>query len=349
MNESSQEPSAYARAGVDIDAGMRFVSRIKELVRATHRPEVIAGVGPFSALFKLGDYRDPVLVASADGVGTKVKVAAAMGRYDTIGVDLVNHCVNDILTCGAEPLFFLDYMAGADLGEDERVALVRGMASACKAAGCALIGGETADMPDVYAPGAFDLVGFIVGVVERSAIIDGSRIEEDDVLLGIASSGLHTNGYSLARRAFGIGTGGDPEAERATLYRTYPSLGVTLGEALLAPHRSYLNEVRPLLPFVKGMAHITGGGIIDNVPRILPEGLTARFDRGSWRAPPIFTLLQREGKVSDGEMYRVFNMGLGMILIVSPADVDAVRALLPEVLPVGRVASQEEDRRVIIS
>ena len=204
----------YADAGVDIDAGSRFVEAIRGIVRSASRPEVLAGVGPFASLFRLGDYREPVLVASADGVGTKVNIAAAMRRFDTVGVDLVNHCVNDILTCGAEPLFFLDYIAGSTLGEEEKVAIVSGMATACRDAGCALIGGETADMPDVYLPGDFDLVGFIVGVVERDAIIDGSTIQEGDVLLGLPSNGLHTNGYSLARRVFDVGRGGDAGRRR---------------------------------------------------------------------------------------------------------------------------------------
>jgi phosphoribosylformylglycinamidine cyclo-ligase len=270
-----------------------------------------------------------------------------MGRYDSVGVDLVNHCVNDILTSGAEPLFFLDYLAGSDLTEEQKLAAVSGIAAACRDAGCALIGGETADMPDVYAPGAFDLAGFIVGVVERDRIIDGSRIEAGDILLGLASSGLHTNGYSLVRKVFDVGRGGDPDAERAALYRTYPELGLTLGEALLVPHRCYFREVKPLLPHLKGIAHITGGGLIDNVPRVLPEGLAARFNRGSWRVPPIFTLIQRQGKVSEEEMYRVFNMGLGLVLVCAPAAVDAVKSLLPEVMTVGQVAPQTGQDRVI--
>ncbi len=349
MDETRERQSAYAQAGVDIDAGQRLASRIKALARSTSRPEVLAGVGPFASLFRLAGYRDPVLVSSADGVGTKLNVAAAMGRYDTIGVDLVNHCVNDIFTTGAEPLFFLDYLASSDLTEEQRLAIVSGMAAACRDAGCALIGGETADMPDLYGPGAFDLVGFIVGVVERDRIIDGSRIAAGDVLLGLASSGLHTNGYSLVRQVFNIGRGGDPEAERAALYRTYPDLGVTLGEALLVPHRCYYREVKPLLPHLKGIAHITGGGLIDNVPRVIPDGLAARFDKKSWRVPPLFTLIQREGNVSEEEMYRVFNMGLGLVLVCDPAAVDAVKSLLPEVMVVGQVVPQTGQDRVILA
>ncbi len=347
MDETSEDQPAYARAGVDIDAGQRLAASIKELARSTARPEVLAGVGPFASLFRLAGYRDPVLVASADGVGTKLNIAAAMGRYDSVGVDLVNHCVNDILTSGAEPLFFLDYLAGSDLTEEQKLAAVSGLAAACRDAGCALTGGETADMPDVYAPGVFDLAGFIVGVVERDRIIDGSRIEAGDTLLGLASNGLHTNGYSLVRRIFDVGRGGDPDAERAALYRTYPEQGLTLGEALLVPHRCYYREVKPLLPHLKGIAHITGGGLIDNVPRVLPDGLAVRFDRRSWRVPPIFTLIQQQGKVSEEEMYRVFNMGLGLVLVCAPAAVDAVKSLLPEAMIVGQVAPQTGQDRVI--
>jgi phosphoribosylformylglycinamidine cyclo-ligase len=349
VSTTSDSGQTYAAAGVDIDAGSRLAARIKEIVRSAGRPEVLAGVGPFASLFRLGDYREPVLVASADGVGTKLNIAAAMRRFDTAGVDLVNHCVNDILTTGAEPLFFLDYIAGAGLAEDDKLAIVQGMATACREAGCALIGGETADMPDVYLPHAFDLAGFIVGVVERDSIIDGSAIREGDALLGLASNGLHTNGYSLARRVFNVGRGGDPEAEKAALYRTYPELGLTLGEALLAPHRCYYREVKPALAYLKGIAHITGGGLIDNVPRILPEGLAARFDRATWKVPPIFTLIQREGNVSDDEMYRVFNMGMGMVLVCGQGDVEAVRSLLPEARVVGQVIPQSGDKRVVLS
>jgi phosphoribosylformylglycinamidine cyclo-ligase len=339
----------YADAGVDIEAGSRFVDAIKDIVRSAGRPEVLAGVGPFASLFRLGSYRQPVLVASADSVGTKVNIAAAMRRFDTVGVDIVNHCVNDIMTTGAEPLFFLDYIASADLGEQEKVAIVQGLATACRDSGCALIGGEMADMPDVYLPRAFDLAGFIVGVVERDRIIDGSTIQEGDALLGLASNGLHTNGYSLARRVFNVGRGGDPEAEQAALYRTYPELGLTLGEALLAPHRCYYREVKPALGYLKGIAHITGGGLIDNVPRVLPEGLAARFDMGAWKVPPVFTLIQREGNVSDDEMYHVFNMGLGMVLICAQGDVEAARSLLPEARVVGQVVPQSGNTRVVLA
>ena len=295
MSGESQSQGAYAAAGVDIDAAERLISRFAELARGARRPEVIADVGPFSGLFRLGSYRDPVLVASTDSVGTKVKLAVLLERYEGLGHDLVNHCVNDALTAGAEPLFFLDYIGGSGVTDEAKLALVGGVAAACREAGCALLGGETADMPGLYASGDFDLVGFIVGVVERDAVIDGSRIREGDALLGLPSNGLHTNGYSLVRKVFGVGLDGDPDAERAVLYANYPGLGVTLGEALMTPHRCYYSELKPLLvgaPLaapsrsgaqraapLRGIAHITGGGIPGNVPRILPEALGARIDK----------------------------------------------------------------------
>ena len=336
----------YTAAGVDSDAGRRVVDRIRKIAASTHRPEVLAGAGPFSGLFRLGDYQEPVLVSSTDSVGTKVKIAALLRRFDTVGVDLVNQSVNDILTAGAEPLFFLDYLASSTLDEDEKTALVGGVASACREAGCALIGGETADLPDLYAPGDFDFVGFVVGVVERDAIIDGSAVREGDALLALPSSGLHTNGYSLVRRVFSAGIGGDPDEERARLGRSYPELDGTLGDALLAPHRSYLRELQPVLPKLRGIAHITGGGLIENVARILPDGLGARIDRAAWEVPPLFALIQREGNVPDGEMWRTFNMGLGIVLAVEPSQADAVRSQLPETLVVGEVVRQEGAERV---
>ena len=347
MSQESLSQHAYAEAGVDVAAAERLVSRFAELVKLTRRPEVLADVGPFSGLFRLGSYHDPVLVASADGVGTKLKLVSLLGRYDTVGQDLVNHCVNDILTTGAEPLFFLDYIGGYGLPDEAKVEIVRGVATACRAVGCALLGGETADMPGLYAEGDFDLVGFIVGVVEREALIDGSRIRAGDVLLGLSSCGLHTNGYSLVRKVFGVGLGGDPEAERAVLYANYPGLGLTLGEELLRPHRCYYNELKPVLPLLRGIAHITGGGLPGNVPRILPDksGLAARLDKPAlsrvegpaWKPQPIFRLIQERGNIAEEEMYRTFNMGLGMVLAVAPGDVDTVRAQLREALLVGEV------------
>jgi phosphoribosylformylglycinamidine cyclo-ligase len=353
LSTPGQEPDAaaddaYARAGVDLDARNALVRRIREATSRATRPEVLGGVGPFAGLFKLAGFRDPVLAASTDGVGTKLRIAALMGRYDTVGKDLVNHCVNDILTSGARPLFFLDYIGSSDISDQRKLELIRGMADACAAHGCAFIGGETADMPDVYAPGDFDLVGFIVGAVERDEVIDGAKIAEGDVLLALPSNGLHTNGYSLVRRVFGIGVGGDEAADRAVLGEVHPPLEEPLGDALLAVHRSYYDALKPVLAKLNGIAHITGGGIIDNVPRILPDGVAARLDAGSWRVPPLFTLIQQKGALSNRDMYRTFNMGLGIIVAVSPDAADDVARALPESLRVGRVVRQADERRVII-
>jgi phosphoribosylformylglycinamidine cyclo-ligase len=340
-------PHSYAAAGVDVNATNRAVERMKALAAGTAGPQVLAGVGPFAALFRLGSYREPVLVSSTDGVGTKVKLARTLGRYDTVGHDLVNHCVNDILTAGAEPLFFLDYLANNGLSEDQKVALVEGMADACRANGCALIGGETADMPDVYAEGDFDLAGFIVGVAERDALLDGNRIVPGDVLLALPSNGLHTNGYSLVRSVFDVARGG-PERERddrVRLERFVPELGSSLGEALIVPHRSYLHELRPLLPRIKALAHITGGGLVDNVPRILPDGVAATFERSSWQVSPLFSYIQRAGSVPDAEMFRTFNMGVGMVIAVSPEERDEILggSLLPEAWEAGCIIANNAD------
>lgn len=336
MTEKPPRP-AYAQAGVDIDAAEKLVSRFAELAKAARRPEVLADIGPFAGLFRLGSYREPVLVASTDSVGTKVKLAGLLGRFAGTGHDLVNHCVNDILTSGAAPLFFLDYIGNCGLGDDAKAELVRGVAEACGAAGCSLLGGETADMPGTYAEGDFDLVGFIVGVVERDAIIDGSRIEHGDALLALPSNGLHTNGFSLVRKIFGAGLDRDPAAERAVLEARHPELGEALGDALLRPHRSYLRDLAPVLPKLRGIAHITGGGLPGNVPRILAEGLAARIDRSTWETPPLFRLIQQRGGIADDEMYRTFNMGVGIVLVIAQRDKDAVLARLPEAFVAGEV------------
>ena len=348
MTKNPDVPNAYAAAGVDIDAAEALVSRFADLAKSARRPEVLADIGPFAGLFALGSYDEPVLVASTDSVGTKVKLAAVMGRYEGVGHDLVNHCVNDILTTGAQPLFFLDYIGNCGLTDDAKAELVRGCVAACRAAGCALLGGETADMPGTYAEGDFDLVGFVVGVVERGAVIDGSAIREGDTLLALPSSGLHTNGYSLVRRLFNVGMGGDPAAERAALERNYPGLEGTLADALLVPHRPYLADLRPLLKPetsnlkpVKGIAHITGGGIPGNLPRILPEGLGARLDRRSWHVPALFRLVQETGALDEAEMLRAFNMGVGVIIAVAPEDASEVAAQLPEAWVIGEVTCGE--------
>ncbi|HEY8768306.1 MAG TPA: phosphoribosylformylglycinamidine cyclo-ligase [Dehalococcoidia bacterium] len=330
-------PSAYAAAGVDTSAAEALISRFADLARSARRPEVLADVGPFAGLFKLGSYSEPVLVASTDSVGTKVKLAGLLGRYDGVGHDLVNHCVNDVLTSGAEPLFFLDYIGSCSLPNDAKTDLVRGCVEACRAAGCSLLGGETADMPGTYRDGDFDLVGFIVGVVERDAVIDGSAIREGDILLGLPSNGLHTNGYSLVRKLFRIGIDEDADAERERLNANYAGLEGTLGDSLLVAHRCYLGDLRPVLPMLNGIAHITGGGIPGNVPRVLPAGLGASIDRNSWRVPAIFRLIQEEGRLHEEEMYRAFNMGLGIVLAVDPANAAGVQSKVPEAFVAGRV------------
>ena len=309
--------SAYSAAGVDIDSANNSVALIKRAVARTLTPGVLSGVGGFGAMYQLAGYTEPVLVSSTDGVGTKLKVAIEADRLDTIGVDLVNHCVNDILTCGARPLFFLDYIGLGKLVPAEVATLVGGLAAACEATGCALIGGETAEMPGLYQPGDFDLVGFIVGAVERAEVIDGPRcIQPGDALLALPSSGLHTNGYSLVRRVF----------EGVPLDHFMPELGRTLAEELLEPHRCYLADVLDVRSrvTVKGLAHITGGGLIDNLPRILPPGCGAAIQAGSWPAPPIFELLRRQVPVD--ECWRVFNMGVGMVVVV-PTDQAAAAGL----------------------
>jgi phosphoribosylformylglycinamidine cyclo-ligase len=317
----------YKQSGVDIDAGNEVVRRIRSLARGTFTPGVLSEIGSFGGLFRLqaGGVTDPVLVASADGVGTKLRIAFLTGIHTTIGRDLVNHCVNDILVQGAQPLFFLDYLATGKLEPDVAVQIVEGLAAACKENGCALIGGETAEMPGFYADGEYDVAGFIVGAVARDRVIDGTAIAPGDVLIGLPSSGLHTNGYSLARRiAFdmaGLRVGDVVE-----------ELGTTIGQALLVPHRSYLSVVRPLLSSdsIKGMAHITGGGITENLPRILPASTHAVIDRRSWTVPPIFRWLQRTGSIPEPDMFRTFNMGMGLVIACraggAPAVLDAVAA-----------------------
>jgi len=302
----------YKAAGVDIDAGNETVRRIRGLARSTFTAGVLSDIGSFGGLFRLepGRYRDPVLVASADGVGTKLKVAFLARRHHTIGADLVNHCVNDILVQGAEPLFFLDYLATGQLSPTVAESIIGGIAGACRENGCALLGGETAEMPGFYDEGEYDVAGFIVGAVDRSRLINGRTIAVGDLLVGVPSSGLHTNGYSLARRVIFERLGLDVGSY-------VPELSTTVGEALLEPHRSYLSIVQPLLDGgrIKGMAHITGGGISDNLPRVLPHGTAALIDRSAWEVPPIFRWLQRSGSIPDEDMLRTFNMGIGLIIV----------------------------------
>jgi phosphoribosylformylglycinamidine cyclo-ligase len=302
----------YKASGVDIDAGNETVRRIRALARSTFTSGVLSDIGSFGGLFRLepGQYREPVLVASADGVGTKLKVAFLAHRHDTIGSDLVNHCVNDILVQGAEPLFFLDYLATGQLSPAVAESIVGGIAAACRDNSCALLGGETAEMPGFYGEGEYDVAGFIVGVVDRPRLISGRTIAVGDVLVGIPSSGLHTNGYSLARRVIF-------EHLRLTVNSYVPELSRTVGDALLEPHRSYLPIIRPLLDGgrIKGMAHITGGGITDNLPRVLPHGTAAVIETSAWEVPPIFRWLQQSGNIPGDDMMRTFNMGIGLIIV----------------------------------
>lgn len=324
----------YRQSGVDIDAGNETVRRIKTLARATFTPGVLSEIGSFGGLFSLDStgLSQPVLVSSADGVGTKLKVAFMTGRHDTIGADLVNHCVNDILVQGAVPLFFLDYLATGRLSPDVAEQIVTGVARACRENGCALIGGETAEMPGFYADGEYDIAGFIVGAVDRAKLIDGKAIAPGDVLIGLPSSGLHTNGYSLARKVLF-------EACGFTADTFVPELNGTVGDVLLATHRSYLAPIRPLLQagLVKGMAHITGGGLTENLPRVFPEGCAAEIDRAAWRVPPVFAFIAERGGIAADEMLRAFNMGIGLVVVCDADAAERVLALLWEFGEAGAV------------
>jgi phosphoribosylformylglycinamidine cyclo-ligase len=325
---------------VNIDAADSVKKEIGKLAKASFTPGVLAGPGLFGGLFELKGYKNPVLVSSMDGVGTKLKIAVTLDSYDTVGMDIVNHSVNDILTTGAEPLFFLDYIAMGKLSTEKVRDIVKGLSKACQEVGCALIGGETAEMPGLYAGADFDLVGTIIGAVEKDRILNTRSIVSGDVILGLPSSGLHTNGYSLARKVLG-------ESKEA-LNKFEPSLGQTVGQALLAVHRCYLKEIKPFLPMVKGLAHITGGGFPGNVPRVMPEGVAARFDTSAWDVPPIFELIQKKGKIARNEMYRVFNMGIGMVIIVSPDNLGDITLRLPEVRHIGEIVKQKGEQRVIL-
>lgn len=317
----------YKKAGVDIDEGDRFVSLISPIVKKTFRPEVLTDIGSFGALFKLdiAKYKEPVLVSGTDGVGTKLKIAFMMDKHDTVGIDLVAMCVNDILTLGAEPLFFLDYFATGKLDADKSKDIVKGIADGCRESGCALIGGETAEMPGFYGEGEYDLAGFAVGVVDRPKVVDGSAIREGDAIIGIASSGLHSNGYSLARKAFF-------DVAQYDVKRQLPELGCTIGEELLKPTRIYVKAVAALSAAVaiKGMAHITGGGIVGNVPRILRDGVTAVIREGSWPVPPVFTLIKGIGNVPDKDMQKTFNMGIGYVVVLEERHADKSISLLKQ-------------------
>lgn len=320
----SERGLSYRDAGVDIDAANRAKGGIAELLRGTRTPDTLSDLGSFGGLYRVpGGMRRPVLVASTDGVGTKLKLAFLTGRHDTVGEDLVNHCVNDILVQGARPLFFLDYIGMGRVEPGTVEALVGGIARGCRANGCALLGGETAEMPDFYTPGEYDLAGTVVGVVEEERVLDGAEIRPGDAVIALASSGLHTNGYSLARRIVF-------DRMRLSPDDRFPEEEGSVADVLLRVHRSYLASILPLLEArsVRGLAHITGGGLLENVPRILPAGTAVRFDRASWEVPALFRVLQREGGVEEREMYRAFNMGVGMVAVVDRTAVDSVLASL---------------------
>ncbi len=328
--------ATYADVGIHLDDSKRTKVRVGELVARTRGTGVLADVGAFGGMFRLGAagaFRDPVLVASTDGIGTKVKIAAALGRYDTLGADIVNHCLNDIAVQGARPLFFLDYLALHRADAEVVTALVSGIAAACEAAGCSLLGGETAEMPDVYPPGEFDVAGFIVGVLDRDEIGANGQLRAGDILLGLPSDGLHTNGYSLARRVLPFEGWDTFNAE----------LGTTVGDALLVPHRSYLPEIQALIGAgARGFAHITGGGHTGNIDRMLPADLAAEVDTNSWEVPAIFRKIASGGSVAAEEMYRVFNMGIGLVACVPANRLEEAMAVVPEAVSMGRIVPRDD-------
>ncbi|HRZ87053.1 MAG TPA: phosphoribosylformylglycinamidine cyclo-ligase [bacterium] len=328
---------SYKDAGVDISKGNRLKKEITKIVRGTFQKEVLTDIGGFGGLyaFNARRYKQPVLVSSADGVGTKLKVACMMGKHDTVGIDIVSHCANDIVVQGAQALFFLDYIGTGRLEGKVYLQVLKGLAEGCRRVGCSLIGGETAEMPGMYGHGEYDLVGTIIGAVERSKIVDGSRIRPGDAVIGLPSNGLHTNGYSLARKLFF-----DIKKYRVTT--RIKELGTTLGEALLMPHRDYSRTVLKLIEKfdIRGIAHITGGGLIDNIPRILPDNVDVMIRKGSWDVLPIFRIMEREGNIPAHELYRTFNMGVGMVLIVPPAQVSRIMAALKKTGEDARVVGE---------
>jgi len=343
MTDSRREPLTYAGAGVDLDAREATAKRFGAIARGTHGPQVINVPGAFASFFALGSqYRDPVLVSSTDGLGTKPLIHLAQGTIRLAGHDIVNNNVGDLATTGATALFFLDYIATNGMPHEARIELVEGIAEACAESGVALIGGETADMPDIYREGDFDIAGFVVGVVERDELIDGSTIAPGDVLVALPSNGLMTNGYSLAREAWALGKGLGDDYEREVLDRRPEELGgASIGEALTAPHPAYAPLLKPALSHLKGIAHITGGGIPGNLPRALHEGVAAVVDPSTWTVPGLFALIQREGSIEDAEMFRTFNMGVGIIAAVDPAHLDAVLAAMPGSWRIGEIVARE--------
>ena len=333
----------YRDSGVNLDVMENLKDRIKAFASMTHGPEVLGSGGSFAGLFQLSGYSQPVLVASADGVGTKLKIAAQLGHYESIGQDLVTLNVNDILTQGAKPLFFLDYIAFSKLDEQRMETLMRGITWGCREVGCALIGGETAQMPGLYSGDDFDLAGFVVGVAEKDSLLDSDAIIPGDYLVGIPSSGLHTNGFSLVRRVF------NSDNDPSVLYRHFSDLNHQLGEELMTRHRCYYPMLEPALASIKGLAHITGGGLPGKMPAILPDNVAARFEQGSWQVSPIFSLIQAQGKVEPDEMYRVFNMGLGMVAVCQEESIDRVLATASDAVVVGRVVERTGDAQVLFT
>ena len=331
----------YRDAGVDLDAAAAAKVRIIDLANRTLGGNVIKNPGGFGGVIDPGANSDTLLVASVDGVGTKLRVAQAMGRHTTVGIDIVNHCINDILPAGATPLLFLDYIGSSSYDAEVLAQIVEGLTKACADAGCALIGGETATMPDIYHGNDYDLVGFIVGTVQRDKLIKRENTSEGDVLIGIPSSGLHTNGYSLVRKVYGI------DEDPSVLSRELPDDGRTLGDALLEPHRSYLPTLKPHMDRVKGLGHVTGGGIYKNIPRVIADGLAAEVDVTTWTTPVLFRDIQTTGGIDDQEMFRVFNMGLGMVVVVAPEDADELLSQIDGSWTVGRLVKQNGDKRVI--
>jgi phosphoribosylformylglycinamidine cyclo-ligase len=340
----------YRSTGVDIDAGDALVQAIRSSVAATHGPEVLRGLGHFGGFFNIGaTSTGTTLVASADGVGTKLKVAVLADFHDHIGEDIVNHCLNDLLACGASPLFFLDYFATGSLDARVGATVINSIARACKASGVALLGGETAEMPGIYADGDYDLAGFIVGVVDRDEIIDGSHIQPGDVIFGLESNGFHTNGYSLIRAALGLN--GDTDVARDRLRSTVGyAADRTVAEVLLEPHRSYLDVIRPALASgaIRGMAHITGGGLPGNVSRVVPSGLTAEIDPDIWTVPPVFDYVIERGNVERKEAFRVFNMGIGFVVVAAESEAAGLKSHVPELIEIGRIARATGSEQVIL-
>ncbi|MCI5114328.1 MAG: phosphoribosylformylglycinamidine cyclo-ligase [Candidatus Electrothrix sp. AW2] len=343
MTASETAASKYSEAGVDIDKGNAFVSRIKNIVSATHSRTVLDNIGGFSGLFSIGNAncKDPVLIASTDGVGTKLKIAQLCNRHDTIGIDLVAMCVNDIIVSGAKPLFFLDYFSCSSLDLEEATDVVKGIAEGCKQAACSLIGGETAEMPGLYQPGDYDLAGFSVGIAERNKIIDGSDVRVGNKIIGLASSGLHSNGFSLVRKIIFEDLG-------LSVTDTVEELGCTVGEELIKPTKIYVQSVLGVFNrfTLNSLVHNTGGGFIDNIPRMLPKGCRAVVDKDSWKKPPIFSFLQEKGQIPEAEMYRTFNMGIGMMAVVNEDDVEAImqhfRAMGEEPFMIGEILAAQE-------